>query len=140
MNKKRNILLLLTELVALGLLAYGFLMNKEPISIAGACLFLLADWINLFAEYKEAKMFRAETWKPTEKLDFLEVFNRRLRSGIFLVGLGSILFGHSSGLVILSGAVINQVISDYILRDVAGLPLERRYGVLRRIQPRRRQR
>lgn len=140
MNKKRDILLLVTELLALGLLACGFLMYEEPIAIAGACLFLLAHWINMFAEYREAKMFRAGTWKPSEKLDLLEVFNRRLRSVIFLVGLGSILFGHTSGLVILSGAVINQVISDYILRDVAGLPLERRYGVLRRIQPRRRQR
>ena len=120
------------------MLVRGLITGNVPLEISGAFIFLLPYLFDLPVEYKEAKLFRAGKWKPNEASDILETLALRFGQAIFILGLLLTFIKHTSGMIIFGGAMIFYLISGWITRDVAGIPLEMRYGVWQKRNFRRR--
>lgn len=130
-----KIILLLMSAI---LLVFGSITGNAPLEISGAFVFLLFPLLDLLMEYKEAKLFRAGKWKPTETRHILETVEHRFGQGMVIVGLVLAVLQHISGMIIWGGAIVSFLISGWISRDVAGIPLEMGYGGWRKRNFRRR--
>ena len=126
----RNMLIVKVSLllISAGVLLVGLLARSEDLAIAGACIYLLKLLIDLAAEYRRAKFFRAGRWKPNQTRRLLDVAAVRLQQGMTLTGLVLAVLEYNSGLIIWAGSAITWFIAGVIAQNVAGIPLRMGYG------------
>lgn len=122
-------------LLSAGLLAFGAVKGSDPFMIAGAALFILTEAADLVATYRAAKSFRDGTWEPEAKESATETAASWLRGLIILAGLWNSIGLQDkvsgltiSGGIIWFGTIICWIISGWLARYVAGIPVKMGYG------------
>jgi len=115
-------------LISAALLISGLIADNKDLTIAGAFIFSFICLIDLPLEYKQAKLYREGKWKQSDKNNLLEIVEIRFKQGMFIVGLGLMVFHQASGTIIFVSAIISYFISGLIAKDVAGIPLKMGYG------------
>jgi uncharacterized membrane protein len=96
--------------------------------LTGSIVYVLSCLCHLVSEFITARQFRRKQWEPQTPRTKTEAVSNNLAQIIALVGLALVIAEQMEGLIIWCAAIVTYLASGWIARDVAGIPLEMRWG------------
>lgn len=133
MIEKLSILKIVTLITSSVLIAYGWIMKNEAVSVIGAIIFLVALAAGIVSIALEAKRFREGKLEEQNSHNiFFGDLSSILEGSIVISGLAAMLTNDSvfrtPGMIIWFGTIAIYVICGVFISSLTNLPLKMTYG------------